>query len=408
MSKKVVIIDPFSTGRLYSEAFNKKGYECIAVKSADKLPKFYLDTFDNRHFINSKLYSVDFVKDSLDKSEVFAVIAGSETGVIVAEELADYFKVPGNDPINSALHRNKLEMQKELDRNNLKNISTKMISKSNSNIDGLEENKSYVLKPLDSAGSENVFFCQNKKELVGKIKTLKWGETNITGSIDDHYLIQPFIQGDEFVIDMIVKDDEIVVSALCIYGKVRLNSNSFIYKNMRILDIRDEKYNELIEYAKKATRALKYRFGLVHMELIAKNDSHSITNPVMIEAGGRLHGGVAPLIFSQCYEPSLLDQSVDLALYGSINSENLKINEGRVVFMTNSIQGGSINTEDFIRDISCLSSFSKVVLTNNGQCMPLTVDLITCPCLVCLVHEDNHQIEKDEASLFKIFQNSYL
>lgn len=403
MSKKILIIDPFSTGRFYSKLFSEKGFECVAIKSSDVLSKFYTDSFDNKYFINDNLYSVDFVKGFFKNNDIFAVLAGSETGVIEAERLARFFEVQGNDPSNSKLRRNKLEMQKELEKNNLRNINTKAITENDKDISYLDENQPYVLKPLDSLGSENVIFCQDRNDLDDKIENLQWGKRNITGSINNSYLVQPFIEGDEFVIDMIVCDKNIIVSALCVYGKIKLNGSGFIYKNMCTLDMNDEKYAELIQYAKSAAHALKYQFGLVHMEIIAKNEGGKITNPTMIEAGGRIHGGVAPLLFEQCYSPDLLNQSVHLILNGNVDGKGMKVNEGRVVFMINSIENGAIDSEAFTKEISSLASFKNVVFTNDSQSMPVTVDLITCPCLICLVHEDEFQVEQDEEMAFEIF-----
>ena len=179
-----------------------------------------------------------------------------------------------------------------------------------------------------------------------------------------------------------------------------------------MLDIANKEYQAIIQYATQCIKALEVKFGAVHMELLAKSSTDGYVNPVMIEMGARLHGGVAPIIFEKCYQPNLLELSVynylnqDLTQFYESAKDNIFyskiLNKSKVVFLINHKNKSKLDNNLFLSKIKNLPSFYEVKIINN-DILPITVDLLTCPVLVCLIGETS---DIDESKLRIMFNES--
>lgn len=388
---KILIVDPFSTGALYAQKFYELGHQCYAVLANSDMSMNYF-SFDNTYFVNKVIYSVQECKEKFHRDEILAVVIGAETGVIVGEQLAEYFGVTGNPVKSSLKRRDKFVMQNALKENGLKHIKSQLIHCNNEDL--FESASGYILKPVNSAGSDGVMFFENKTTLSNHIQNINWETVNALGIKNDNYILQSFETGDEFVVDMIVQDDNIFICSLCVYKKGYHNGSQFVYENMQMLDIASKKYQAIIQYAIQCIKALEVKFGAVHMELLAQSSTNGYINPVMIEMGARLHGGVAPIVFEKCYQQSLLELSVhsylkkDLTQFYGKTKDNIFyskiISQAKVVFLINYQKENKLDEQLFLSKIQSLPSFYQAkILTND--IMPVTVDLLTCPVLVCLI-----------------------
>ncbi|OOR91067.1 hypothetical protein B0181_03810 [Moraxella caviae] len=402
MTKSVIIVDPFSTGALYAKAFADLGYRCHAVIANDNINKDYF-RFDDTHFVNKTPYSIQDAKDKLNPSDVAAVVIGAESGVIAGETLAHYFGVLGNNPATSQLRRDKFAMQDALKARGLNHIKSQIIHKDSQEF---FDSESYIIKPINSAGSDGVIFIKDKTALLSHLQTLKFDGVNALGEPNTAYLLQSFITGDEFVVDMVVQGDHVFVASLCKYEKGLYNGSPFVYKNMQMLDITDKKYQAIIKYAKQCVRALDVSVGAVHMELFATWGTDSYINPVMIEMGARLHGGVAPIIFQACYEPNLLTLSMAAHLNQDLKHANMyecatQTQPAKVVFLINETPNAHLDADKFLEQIKQVDGFYHVKILDD-KTLPLTVDLLSCPALVCLV---GGAIDDDEKRVRAIFNS---
>lgn len=406
---KILIVDPFSTGALYAQKFYELGYQCYVVLTNSDINDGYF-SFDNTYFINKVAYSVQECKEKFCRDEILAVAIGAETGVLIGEQLAEYFGVAGNSVRSGLKRRDKFIMQNALKESGLRHIKSQLINAGSEYF--FDSESGYIIKPVNSAGSDGVMFFENKKTLSNYIKNINWEKINALGIKNDGYILQSFETGDEFVVDMIVQDDNIFICSLCVYKKGHHNGSKFVYENMQMLDIKNKEYQAIIQYATQCIKALEVKFGAVHMELLAKSSANGYINPVMIEMGARLHGGVAPIIFERCYKPNLLELSVanylkqDLknfyeTIEGNVFYSKI-INKAKVVFMINHKKKSKLDKTVFLSKIKNLPSFYKVKIINN-DILPVTVDLLTCPVLVCLIGETS---DIDESKLRIMFDES--
>lgn len=406
--KVIIIVDPFSTGNMYAPCFNTLGFTCYAVLSQKQLPSFYLDSFCPDDFKEPILYTPEQITDKFAPDEVLAVVTGAETGVVVSDQLSDYFSVQGNDPKTSENRRNKYLMQQALKDSHLSYIKSTLINQHVAIASLFDSATGYVLKPINSAGSDGVQFYDDKPSLINALNTLTFGTINSTGATNDQYLLQERHTGDEFVVDMVVQNGSVYICSLCLYKKGEHNNSATVYETMTMLDPTAPWCQPIIDYAKKAALALGITFGAVHMELFA-SPINNYTTPVMIEAGARLHGGIAPFAFKACYTPDLLSASVMAYLKKPLkqlfqDSKTTLIKNARVVFLINYRQNALLDTTNFSKQISQLTSYVNHKVSPEHTPLPLTKDLLTCPALVCLVATQQTTLDTDEQHLRQIFE----
>ncbi|WP_345828737.1 ATP-grasp domain-containing protein [Erwinia sp. HDF1-3R] len=404
MSKDtVIIVDPFSTGALIAPELKKINIKCYAVLSNPSIPGRIKDSYTGDGFTDGCLYSADEIKNIISPDTVLAVIPGAETGVYCAEALSFAYNVERNDYLTTDWRRKKSDMQKRLYETGLRSISSKLISQSEDRIDDLNSTSGYVIKPDSSCLTDGVVFVKNKKEAIEWISKINWNKKNIMGVKNGFYLVQEKLEGEEFVVDLVVGHKGIKVCALCRYKKGLHNGSLFVYESLDVLDINDQSYASIIEYAKKASCALGVEFGLAHIEIM-----NTANGPTMIELGARLHGGIAPLLFEECYSPGLLKSSIELLINEFDITPSILIKKARIVFLVNENESFSIpdahGLENKLNDIHGVNHI-KLFIKNNEN-IPLTTDLSNCPGIVSIVADTDIELDFLEREVRSIFQNN--
>ena len=393
MKNVVLIVDPFSTGCAYANEFRNRGYESICLISSKNLPERMKGQIDKNNYLavfEDEEKCLEFIKNYTLK----AVVQGSEVGVETAERLASKMGVLGNDITIPDLRRNKFKMHEKLKEQGLNYIPSYLVSANN--IPSIPESKTgYVLKPCKSAASDGVIFIQTKEDLLQKLKSLNFESNNLYGDKNSEYIAEPFIEGTEFVVDLVAfEDGSIKVTSVCEYEKTEANDSKFVYKSLKVLNPKD--YKTLTEYAIEASKALGFKVGPIHMEIKNKD------NPVMIEVGARLHGGVAPSLFEYCYKPPLLEMSVKSYLGLECEEASLK-EEGRIVFLISEKEGVFYPNFEELKKLSSYKGNANFI--KEGELLKKTIDLNTCPGIFWLSNQDSVKLEEDalvieEASSF--------
>lgn len=403
----VLIIDPFATGALYAPLFQARGFVCYAILSSDTVPQRFTSTFTGAGFEFDQLFNVADALEYFRPEQIAAVVAGSELGVEAADRIAEFFNVMGNDPLTSALRRDKYAMQRALANKGLAHIPSVLIQNQAAIepcLANFAPQSGYVVKPVNSFMTDGVAFARDHSELRQCLAAAQWGRPNSMGEMNKGFVVQRFIAGPEYVVDLVVQGDNIAVAGLCRYRKGEHHGSRFVYEGLEVLDPNAPSWATLLTYAKSCSKALDIQFGPVHMELIVGDDG-----PVMIEAGARLHGGVAPSLFAACYAPDLLTLAVDAYSGGTVPKRaSEKISDGRIVFLINRVAQGCLSVDaEKLRRLQTLSSYRGIKLfVAADEPLPLTVDLATCPGIVWLAHEHVTQLNADEAAARAIIENA--
>ncbi|KAE9658734.1 ATP-grasp domain-containing protein [Pseudomonas sp. PB105] len=400
--KTVLIVDPFSTGKLYARLLKAQGVKCYAVISTDTLPKHFTDDLIREDFEDLYHWEESLLVD-LESLSLHAVIAGCETAIYLTDYLTKVLRIKGNSHVTSDLRRNKFSMQQALKHHGLANIESQLLS-SQSHIrkvvDTLEETAPYVVKPLNSAATEGVVFAQGRGGVETALNNAAWKQKNDLGEINLGFIVQPFISGPEYVVDMVAFDGEYIIATVCKYTKIHKNGSKFVYESLDTLNPQAAELRPLTDYARQAAAALGVQVGPIHMEII-----WSDAGPVMIEAGGRLHGGIAPLLFQQVYHPDLLSLAIDSYLDQPKPQADAvsQISHGRIGFFCSderrTFAPPSPQVIQSAQEDEAYCGHRYFISTSDTT--PITVDFATCPGLFWLQHPSAQQLDVSTANLRK-------
>jgi predicted ATP-grasp superfamily ATP-dependent carboligase len=118
-------------------------------------------------------------------------MVGDDSAFILADRLQyDFFPDNSND---ISLYEKRISKNNYLEYLYQKNlITTKQYNVSSDNIPELDFSQSYVLKPINGAGNENVF-------VVKSLDTIK----NVLKTHNDSFVLQEYIEGEEYCMEIV-------------------------------------------------------------------------------------------------------------------------------------------------------------------------------------------------------------
>ena len=165
----VIVVDAFSTGAYVSHVLCEAGYSIVSVLSADlkhlqalvskNLQYKYIDTFEFDEHEDDALEKLVSRITSKISMPILAVLAGAETGVILADMISERLGLRTNGTNLSEARRDKYIMGETIRSTGVRAVK-QMISSD------LQEVKTYIeewnpnpfkviMKPVNSAGSGN-------------------------------------------------------------------------------------------------------------------------------------------------------------------------------------------------------------------------------------------------------------
>lgn len=399
--KTIIIVDPLSSGRFYAPYFKKLGINCVAVISDPNMSPRFLNTLIPEDF--SAIYHwEEALLSTLDELSALGVVAGCETAIYLTDYLTETLGLNGNSRNTSDFRRNKFSMQNALKSKGLPGITSKILS-SRSQIPGFMETvdpeRDYVIKPINSASTDGVVFAKGTAQVHAALINAAWHQKNDLGEENLGFIVQPFIEGPEYVVDMVAYDGTMVIASVCRYSKVERNGSKFVYEGLDTLDPADITLKPLLDYARQAAAALGIRVGPIHMEIIWSDQG-----PVMIEAGARLHGGIAPLLFTNVYKPDLLSLAVDCYL-GTPAPHNMtavkQINHGRIGFFyaDTATRFNGPSEADLADATNNIAYGGHRYFLAPGDVTKVTVDFATCPGLFWVYHPEPAQLSHSAETL---------
>jgi hypothetical protein len=142
-----------------------------------------------------------------------------------------------------------------------------------------------IVKPMDSAGSDDVTLCLSLDDVKAAFGNII-GKVNGLGLVNSSLLVQEFLEGQEYVVDMVSRDGVHKVAALWAYDRRAANGGGFVCFGQKLLVSTDEHCAEIIAYEKRVLDALGIKNGPSHGEV-----KWFKGEPVLVEVGARCHGG---------------------------------------------------------------------------------------------------------------------
>lgn len=384
----ILVTVPLSSGEMYVDEANERGYKVIAllsyVEGAD--PTGLEDLFELIYKGRAEVIVDNGNKDELikklSKYDIKAVVAGSEAGVPSAERLAKALGLKGNDPSTIRYRNNKEGMFEALSNAGIRKIETYVVKNRNDIEEFWNKNecKKIVLKFAESGASVGVKIFSDLDSALEYYDVMVC-KPDFIGRIGTDILVQEYIDGIEYIVNTVSYNGRHKVSDMLVYDKIEVDNN-ILYGRMRSLRRDTKVWNELIEYDLKVADAVDMKYGPSHNEI--KVDDKG---PVLIEVNARPMGASMTRPFLKRLNGNCI---VDMSLDSVLNE--VAFNEWPDIYEP---QNGGFSYLPYVSETKMLSlapiielaSNLKGFFTHNAHSlepaeMVKTVDLHTAPVII--------------------------
>lgn len=397
----VAIVDPYSSATFLPAYFQRLGAQCIAIHTSEPSNKGLSASFIPSDFVASVVFDGDVLQlaKHLMELDVLAVLPGIETGVLLADQLADALFPNHGKSVPSQVKRDKFLMQQRLKHCGLASINSVKVSSLDEALTAVSTLGGFpvVLKPLNSGGADCVTLCLNEEELRQSCaNTLN--KNNFFGIYNEEVLLQEFMRGQEYVVDTVSCEGSHYTVNICRYEKEIING-AFVYKTVEYLPPTGEIAELLIAYNNQCLDAFGITVGPSHSEIYITD-----RGPVLVESGARLHGGKSgPLTIEECSENSVFQLVAEayldpLSFKEKTNEPNSFRKYAKAICFINRRSGivKSVAAMEGLRNFS--GFFDLQMFYKAGQSVTATKDLYSSPgwCVITAYTKDELNRLSDE------------
>ncbi|MEU7188016.1 ATP-grasp domain-containing protein [Streptomyces sp. NPDC039022] len=393
-----LIVDAYSTGRFLPAALAGHGVKCVHVQSTPALPAHLLRTFPQGAFTECLVHDGDLeaLLDAVRPAAPAFVLPGNESGVDLADTLARRLGLPGNAPDERRVRRDKYDMAMAVRAHGLRAPDTLRTSRFDTALGWARVHGRWplVVKPADSAGTDNVFFCADPVELCTSFGHIL-SSSNIQGNRNRTVVLQEHLTGTEYFANTVSADGRHHIAEIWRYHKRRGRSGAAIYDYEEPLTAHDPAAAALAPYLLGVLDALGVRWGPAHSEVMLTDEG-----PVLIETGARLAGSILPHVVSRCFGTNHVELTAlagsDPAAFAARTAVPAEPRTGlRYVSLISPFAGRLTSLDGFERLRELPSYADHHLGVRAGDFLSPTVDSATSPGVCYLLHEDERQIETD-------------
>jgi len=411
----VVVVDPYSSGRILVQELFDEQYPIVAVRSSLELDRFWLDQMPKSdYFVHTTNFTdpEGMVKELRETKgyKVHAVFAGSEPGVIVAEILQDAFKVRGNGSDTSIYRRSKYAMHERLREVGLR--AAGQITATTAE-DCLTWQKEYgkwpiILKPALSAGTTGLYWCHDEGDVRFAFEESLGAKSWTGDGTVQELLCQEFLDGTEYIVNCVSHDGRHIVTSIWQYTKERIEEdNTIICASSLLLDGRGEVQDKLRKYTIQVLDAVYFKNGPSHNEIMMVDGE-----PCLIEVNARLAGLKGPKFAELGTGFGDHQLCIDIFLNNARTFEQLFASDYMYTrkkacceMLLISPVEGILKSEVPFHEIEKLRSYhSSFKNYDVGDKMAKTRDLTTNAGLIMLLHTNDAQVKADYNAIRRMEQ----
>jgi biotin carboxylase len=393
---KVLIVDGFSAGAQLAKELTSRGVVCDSVWSETPIDPYLIDSFDGSSFRRHWGVLWRDIATSLKNESYDVVIPGSEAGVLCSDELAASLGTPANVASLSAARRDKWQMVKAW-RN--AGVATPESAIAVSPAEALRVADGfrgpYVVKPLDSAGGDGLFLCDDVTE-VGEAAASVLASWNFQGHQNVAALVQRRVTGTEYCVNSVSYEGSHAIIDMWYYGKLS-QGHGLVYDYEAPAGPEHVGDPAIQRFVHAALDALGVTFGASHLEFILEDG-----RPVAIECAARLEGGVDFEFLRTVGDYSSMHALADVVTGGCLPTRTFRLaarQNVRCVYLINSEYGNA--TEAGISAL--LARLPTVAHTNvhvtNGKALEPTSSLGDSPGYVYLHGESEAEVLRDHVAI---------
>jgi biotin carboxylase len=399
---RIAITDAFSIANTLAVRLREGGASLIHVLSAPDIPPFFTRSFRAENFDLDLGYiaDTDLVADRLARWGVDRVIPGSESGVLLADLLTDRLQTPGNRPGNSAARRDKSLMGECVAAAGLATAAGRAFTSAEEAVAwyadaGLAE---AVVKPIDSAGTDNVWFCHDVPSVAAACRSVL-SRSNVYGEQNRKVLVQARLHGVEYYVNSVSHEGVHRTPEIWRYIKRPGATGSPVYDYEETVPACSAEAAALRQFTYAVLDALGITSSAAHTEIMLTDQG-----PVLIETGARLGGATIPHIVEKysgvcqagLYAAALLDPE----RLAAFDDQRVRWSATvRLVSLINRIPG-EVRSLDWVARLEAVPSVVAVATSAaSGAWLAATTFLANSPGYVYLAAQDPAEVERDYATI---------
>ena len=397
---RVVVVDGFSSGKFVAERLKEAGCVMMHVASSAALDHTFYNGFDHSVYdqmiVNTELATT---QASVERFLAQFIIAGAESGVLLADALNECLRLPYcNDFAKSLARRNKYDM--------IECITHGQLPAPRQFIAGtwalaqawikLHRCFPVVIKPLESTGCDGVFICDDLHDCESAVGKLL-GTTNRLNIPNTQVLIQEYLAGLEYGVNMVSFDGRGVVTEVVRHQKQRTRTGEIVYDIDELISAESAVYAILVDYTQAVLRCLGIRNGPSHAEVMFTEEGPKLVE-ISVCTDNKLRPGVSRQTtgLGQIDAVALSITSPDVfAQLVTKPFDYRLLQHTYTVSLINRIPG-RFDKALFLTELLKLESFFDVIFdVEDGQRIDITQAVRNQPGTVYLVHADPAVIAAD-------------
>ncbi|MHB6905331.1 ATP-grasp domain-containing protein [Streptomyces sp. CB02959] len=387
------------SGGLVSE-FEKAGYASVHVQSVPVRPKMYEKVVPTG-YVGEVVHDGDLDRtiELLSAYQPVAVLPDSEFGVPFADLLSEKLGLPTNGTDKSLARRDKYVMIETIKAAGLRGARQLLVRDAEELAAWHRElGCRIVVKPLSSAGSQGVHYCDTPEEAVRAYEALA-GTENIFSMPNDTVLAQEYLVGTEFAINTVSRDGKHHVCDIWTATQITANGVLDLCDGLVLLPHKGERIDRVVAYCEQVLDAMDIRHGPAHIDV-----KLTPSGPCLIEIGARMGGGYTDHYARMGIGESQLNWTVDAYTdperFFARRPERYEVRQFIAGAPMISPVEGTLRGYRGLDDLKKLESYHGVrEFRRPGDRIVPTVDDLTYPLLVELRHDVLDVVLRDLATV---------
>ncbi len=405
--ESVIIVDGYSTGVFYPPLLKKRGLSVVHVRSTPDDLKAHITHIANQALEKTaSFYSMyldgtqplDQLCETLQTMNPKAVIPGCETGVEIADQLADCLDLACNGIALSHARRDKFKMYEACSKAGIPVLDYGLFDSLEPLQNWVERGGKYpvVIKPARSAGADGLHFCHNCEQVSLAFENITQS-TNMFGESNQVVIAQEYARGYEIVVNSVSCNGWHRISDIWKYAKTETSDGHSVYDGVEIMEDFGKDTDAIIQYTRSVLDALQITTGAAHTEIMVSENG-----AILIECGARPMGGSFPQeIIRSCLGYTQLEMSIDAYLSPDTFQTRwdypYALQRYALFKFFSSLRKGSLEA---IPGATLLAGLPSVIGGNFIDCIETaqvdrTIDLLTSPAQIYLCHEDRDIVLED-------------
>jgi biotin carboxylase len=283
------VVAPFSTGRFYAAEFRRRGWPSVAVT-----PPFHsrppMDRVHYADFLHVIEHDGDVERTvaQLSQWDVQAVIAGSESGVQIAEDIAEILGLAGNPVATRAARHDRGAMTEALAAAGLPTLRTLRTDSLNEATRWAADlgQRTYMLGPADTSASMRL--CEDEAELTHAWGRLRNSRPAFGATAPGPLVLQEEPIGFAYTVNAVSYDGHHRATEVWAQHRIQRSEVS-LCDRADLLSLRTPHAKLLAEYTSAALTAVGVRYGATHSTVVLTSQG-----PVLMDLATRPDGNVDP------------------------------------------------------------------------------------------------------------------